>query len=205
MDAFFLVMAFNKCKYRYRGASPIHASDGSTTLVVLKHTWQSVMLMLRQRKSCVTIFLVLYCFLQTIAVFVRWRGLSVWRACLPLSVPSCQARQSSWLHEGHALSRSIKVVAKLSHQKLGLRLCQSTFFFCHRPLWLYGGLDATCRLSTAFFFLLSPQTFHPSNTCFDSLPFRLKFLWLESAILATSNYASTWLSCDREEEAENEI
>lgn len=50
-------------------------------------------------------------FLQTIGVFVRLRGLSVRRACLPLGVPSCQARQSSWLHEGLALSRSIGVAA----------------------------------------------------------------------------------------------
>lgn len=41
----------------------------------------------------------------------------------------------------------------VSHQKLCLRLCQSTcdFFFCRWPLRLHGGLDAMCRLSTAFF------------------------------------------------------
>lgn len=60
------------------------------------------------------------------------------------------------------------------------------------------GLRYSMRLSTAVFFFLN---FSSSDTHFDSLPFRLKFLWLEHIVLATANYPSTWLNCDREEEA----
>lgn len=54
----------------------------------------------------------------------------------------------------------------VSHQELCLHLCQSTgdfFFFCRRSLRLRGGLDATCRLSTAFFPYFPPKLFIPAT------------------------------------------
>lgn len=104
-------------------------------------------------KSCVSVFLFFVVYCKPLPFFVRWRGLSVCRPCLPFNVLSCQARQSSWLYEDQALSRSIEVVATC-HLKNCACACVKellTFFLCRRPLRLRGGLYATCRLSTAFF------------------------------------------------------
>ncbi len=62
------------------------------------------------------------------------------------------------------------------------------------------GLRYSMRLSTAVF---SSFPFSSDDTHFHSVPFRLKFLWLELVVLATANCPSTWLNCDRKEEAEN--
>lgn len=62
------------------------------------------------------------------------------------------------------------------------------------------GLDTACGCQPLFFFLFF-LNFSSSDTHFDMLPFMLKFLWLEHIVLATANYPSTWLNCDREEEA----
>lgn len=170
---FFLFTAFNRSKLsRFANSS---RSDGSTPPVVLKHTRQSVMLMSPQRKrpcECGS-------FLQTISVFVRRRGLSVRRACLPLGVPSCQARQSSWLHEGLALSRSIGVAAT-RHIKTKassfVRACERaracvTFFFL-LPSATPAAWGLRCGVSVVnccfFFFLvllflLSPKLFIPAT------------------------------------------
>lgn len=106
-----------------------------------------------------------------------------------------------------------------SHQNQGFvvcacvraRACVTFFFLLPSATPAAWGLRCGVSVVNCCFIFFSPsfptfpQTFHPSDARFDSLPFRLKFLWLESTILATGNYASTWLSCDREEEAENEI
>lgn len=58
------------------------------------------------------------------------------------------------------------------------------------------------QLSTAVF---SSFHFSSDDSHFHSVPFRLKFLWLELIVLATANCRSTRPNCDRKEEAENVI
>lgn len=64
------------------------------------------------------------------------------------------------------------------------------------------GLGYSMRLSTAVF-LSFP--FSSDDNLFLSVPFRLKFLWLGLLVPATAKCPSTWLNCDKKEEAENEI
>lgn len=143
-------------------------------------------------------------FFVCITVFVWWRGLSVCCACLPLGVQSCQAKQSSWLYKGLAVSRSIGVAVmcqiktRLHVYAVVLCVCVCETFLPWATLAVWG-LDTACGCQLLFFPLY--LNFSSSDTHFDSLPFRLKFLWLESTILATANYASARLNCDREKEA----
>lgn len=122
-------------------------------------------------------------------------------ACLPLGVQSCQAKQSSWLYKGLAVSRSIGVTVMCqikTRLHVYVRACVRVTFLLWATLAAWG-LDTACGCQLLFF---PPSlNFSSSDTHFDSLPFRLKFLWLESTILATANYASARLNCDREEEA----
>lgn len=67
------------------------------------------------------------------------------------------------------------------------------------------GLGYGMWLSTAVFFPPPSFPFSFDKTHFHSVPFRLKFLWLQRILFTTANCPSTWLNCDREEEAENEI
>lgn len=98
-------------------------------------------------------------------------------------------------------------------KQLGLAVSQTTEFalMCIKikmRLLSMGGaaclrLGYSMQLSTAVLFSSIP--FSSDDTHFYSLPFRLKFLWLELIVLATANCPSTWFNCDRKEEAENEI
>lgn len=117
-------------------------------------------------------------FLQTIGVFVRRRGLSVRRACLPLGVPSCQARQSSWLHEGLALSRSIGVAATCHIKTKAssfVRACERAlawhFFFFLLPSATPAAWGLRCGVSVvnccfflqSFFSYFPPKLFIPAT------------------------------------------
>lgn len=67
------------------------------------------------------------------------------------------------------------------------------------------GLDTACGCQLLSFFPPPSFPFSFDKTHFRSVPFRLKFLWLQRILFATANCPSTWPNCDREEEAENEI
>lgn len=101
-------------------------------------------------------------FLRTVAVFVWWRGLSVCRVCLPLSVLSVRRDKAAGCTKAkhcQEASKSLQRVTSITK----LALMSKHFLLCPRPLRLHGSLDATCQLSTAFFPLLSPKLFIPTT------------------------------------------
>lgn len=82
-------------------------------------------------------------------------------------------------------------------------VCVCVWHSCFGWLWLCGARIQRAVVDCCFFCFFSP--FSCDDTHFHLLPFSLRFLWLELTVLATANCPSTWLKCDREEEAENEI
>lgn len=132
-------------------------------------------------------------------VFPPWRGLSLCCTCLPSWCAVLSGEKSSWWYKGLAVSWNIEVTLMCKiKMKLYVCVCVVCVTFLPRAALAVWGLDIACGCQLLFFFL---KTFSSCDTRFDSLPFRLKFLWLEHTVLATANYPSTWLNCDREKEA----